>query len=213
GVLKDINAYYFRRKGAKEGHYFDANGREIGTAFLRSPLPVIKVTSRFSYQRLHPILGSERPHLGVDLAAPIGTPVMAAADGKVEFAGWENGFGKTVRLRHSGGIETQYAHLSRFAKGIAVGARVKQKQVIGYVGMSGLATGPHLDYRLAVKGVFKDPFSVKFMPKSILARADLKRFESQSSKWMACLRQENPAKKVLFVELRKVKGPPDGWLG
>jgi murein DD-endopeptidase MepM/ murein hydrolase activator NlpD len=213
GALKDLNAYFFKQNGGKEGRYFDAKGREIGTAFLRSPLPVIKVTSRFSYQRLHPILGSERPHLGVDLAAPIGTPVMAAADGKVEFAGWRNGFGKTVLLRHSGGVTTQYAHLSRFGNGVSAGARVRQRQVIGYVGVSGLATGPHLDYRLAVKGVFKDPFSVKFMPKSILASADLRRFNAQSANWMACLNQKDNTKKVLLVEQRKVHGPPDGWLG
>lgn len=213
GALKELDAYFFKQDGGKGGHYFDANGREIGTAFLRSPLPVIKVTSRFTYNRLHPILGSERPHLGVDLSAPIGTPVMAAADGKVEFAGWRNGFGKTVLLKHSGGFETQYAHLSRFGNGIRPGSTVKQRQVIGYVGVSGLATGPHLDYRFAVKGVFKDPFSVKFMPKSVLTRVDLRRFNAQSANWMAYLRQEDNAKKVLFVEQRKVQGPPDGWLG
>ncbi|MGQ9499853.1 MAG: M23 family metallopeptidase [Dissulfurimicrobium sp.] len=213
GALKDLDAYFFKQNGEKEGRYFDAKGHEIDTAFLRSPLPVIKVTSRFSYHRLHPILGSKRPHLGVDLAAPIGTPVMAAADGRVEFAGWRNGFGKTVVLRHSGGLKTQYAHLSRFGNGISAGARVKQRQVIGYVGISGLATGPHLDYRLSIKGVFKDPFSVKFMPKSILANADLRRFNAQSAKWMACLNQKDNAKKVLIVKQCKVQGPPDGWLG
>ncbi|MDA8161821.1 MAG: M23 family metallopeptidase [Desulfobacteraceae bacterium] len=212
GASKNLEAFFFRTNDSSGGKYFDQKGSELGTAFLRSPLPVFRVTSRFTRNRLDPILGVERPHLGVDLAAPIGTPVMAAADGRVKFAGWENGFGKTVLLQHSGGLETQYAHLSRFGYGVKVGARVKQKQIIGYVGVSGMSTGPHLDYRISENGVFKNPFSLKFRPKSMLAGAKLRLFEAQSAKWMAFLTHDK-TRQVLMVEQRKVQGPPDGWLG
>lgn len=126
--------------------------------FLRSPLPFEpRITSRFSYRRLHPVLGTHRAHLGVDYGAPTGTRVIAVAKGTVVSAGRSGGSGNMVRLRHTNGYETWYLHLSRFAKGIRAGVRVMQGQVIGYVGSTGLATGPHLDYRLRKNGTFVNP--------------------------------------------------------
>jgi len=162
-----LNGYLFEQKDGKSG-YFDEDGEELGSFFIRSPVPIGRVTSRFSFHRKHPISGIVRPHLGVDLAAPIGTPIMAAADGKVLFAGIKGGFGKQIILQHGNGYRTHYGHLSRFARGLKVGSHVKQKDIIGYVGSTGVSTGPHLDYRLEENGIFKNPFAMNFKPRFIL---------------------------------------------
>ena len=138
--------------------YFDADGRSMKRQFLRSPFRFEpRVTSRFSYRRLHPVLGTHRAHLGVDYGAPTGTPVIAVANGTLVSAARSGGSGNMVRLHHTNGYETYYLHLSRFAKGMRPGARVMQGQVVGYVGSTGLATGPHLDYRLRKNGTFVNP--------------------------------------------------------
>lgn len=209
---KGFEAFYYKPEGQTKGKYYDSAGQEAGTSFLRSPLPVYRVTSKFSKRRLHPILKVYRPHLGVDLAAPIGTRIMAAADGIVSFAGWQKGFGRIVILKHPGGYKTYYGHLSGFAKGIKKGIRVEQKQVIGYVGSSGLSTGPHLDYRIKENGVFKNPFNMKFKPKSRLSGAALDDYIEEQGKWRQRLKN-NSATKTLQIETRKIMGPPDGWLG
>ena len=132
--------------------------------FLKSPLEFSRVTSGFTYARPHPILGGVRPHLAIDYGAPVGTPVRAVADGVVVHAGWNGGNGIQVHLRHRSGYETQYNHLSRISEGLRPGVRVRQKQIIGNVGATGLATGPHLDYRVARNGTFVNPLSEKFIP-------------------------------------------------
>ncbi len=167
-----LEGFYFD-KGQNETAYFDRRGFELGESFIRSPIPMARVSSGFSYHRYHPVLEIVRPHLGVDLAAPAGTPIMAASDGRVEYAGWKGGFGKQIILDHGGGYKTYYGHLSGFAKNIAAGAKVQQKQIIGYVGSTGIATGPHLDYRMAQNGTFTNPFNVKFRPRSQLAGTQL----------------------------------------
>lgn len=172
-----LEAFHF---GGEKSAYFDQRGHELGESFIRSPLPMAKVSSGFSYNRRHPVLDIVRPHLGVDLAAPNGTPIMAASDGRVDFVGWKGGFGKHIILTHSGGYKTYYAHLSRFANDIKDGARVRQKQIIGYVGSTGIATGPHLDYRMAKNGVFTNPFNVKFIPRSRLTGTQLVLFRQES---------------------------------
>lgn len=209
---RGFEAFYYKPEGQTQGEYYDSAGQETGTFFLRSPLPVYRVTSKFSKRRLHPILKVYRPHLGVDLAAPIGTRVMAAADGTVSFAGWQKGFGRIVILKHPGGYKTYYGHLSRFAKGIKKGIRVEQKQVIGYVGSSGLSTGPHLDYRIKGNGVFKNPFNMKFKPKSRLSGKALDDYIEEQAQWRQRLKN-NSTPKTLQIETRKIMGPPDGWLG
>lgn len=140
--------------------YYDAEGRSLERLLLSSPLRFEpRVTSGFSRRRLHPVHGGYRAHLGVDYAAPHGSSVVAVAGGVVVSAGWAGGGGNTVRIRHAGGLETYYLHLSSFAKGIRAGARVEQNQVIGRVGATGTATGPHLDYRLKRGGVFVNPIT------------------------------------------------------
>lgn len=153
-----LQAFRFHVPGEPEAQYFDENGRSMKRLFLRSPFRFEpRVTSRFSYRRVHPILGGVRPHLGVDYGAPTGTPVIAVATGTVVSAGRSGGSGNMIRLRHTNGYETYYLHLSRFAGGVRRGARVFQGQEIGYVGSTGLSTGPHLDYRMRKNGVFVNP--------------------------------------------------------
>ncbi len=165
-------AIYFS-SDTSSGAYFDREGKELGASFVRSPVPLGRISSRFTFRRKHPISGRIVPHLGVDFAAPHGTPVMAAADGKVKFIGTNGGFGKQIVLSHGGDYQTHYGHLSRFKKGLRKGRQVKKKEVIGYIGATGLATGPHLDYRVQHHGVFINPFSMKYRPKSILQGAEL----------------------------------------
>ncbi len=138
-------------------HYYDADGKPVQRQFLRSPLPYSRVTSRFSLSRFHPILKRRMPHYGIDYGAPVGTPVQATASGRVLSAGVRGGGGRTVRLRHANGYMTAYLHLSGYARGIRAGARVSQGQVIGFVGSSGLSTGPHLDYRVQRNGRWINP--------------------------------------------------------
>jgi murein DD-endopeptidase MepM/ murein hydrolase activator NlpD len=144
--------------------YFDPEGRSLRKMFLRSPLEFTRISSGFTYRRPHPVLGGVRPHLAIDYAAPTGTPVWAVADGHVVFAGRKGGNGIQVLLRHRGGYETYYNHLSRVAPGVRAGVRVDQKQVIGRVGSTGLSTGPHLDYRVSHNGTFVNPLNEKFFP-------------------------------------------------
>lgn len=177
----DHEAFYYA-SGKTTGLYFDSQGRETGTSFIKSPVPVGRLTSKFTWHRKHPILGVVRPHLGIDLAAPVGTPIMAAADGKVQFKGTRGGFGKQVILSHSGGYKTYYGHLCRFKKGLKKGSRISQKDIIGYVGSTGLSTGPHLDYRLSVNGVFKNPLAMNFKPKSFLKGSELEAFQKERKK-------------------------------
>jgi murein DD-endopeptidase MepM/ murein hydrolase activator NlpD len=141
-------------------HYYTPDGRSMHKAFLRAPLEFTRVSSGFNSARKHPILNLIRAHKGVDYAAPIGTPVRAAGDGRIAYAGPKGGYGNVVEIDHSRGILTVYGHLSRFAKGTRVGQHVTQGTVIAYVGMTGLATGPHLHYEYRVNGVFKNPQTV-----------------------------------------------------
>lgn len=153
---RTFTALRFERNGSTE--FFDHDGRPLRKSFLRTPIEFARVTSGFGARR-HPVLNRMRMHRGVDYAAPIGTPIFAAGDGRVKFAGWQSGFGRTVILDHGNGITTLYAHMSRLGA-YRVGQRVRQGTTIGYVGMSGLATGPHLHYEFRVRGVHKDPLRV-----------------------------------------------------
>lgn len=139
---------------------YDENGQSMRRQFLRTPLPFDpRVTSGFSMNRFHPVHGRRRPHLGVDFGAPTGTPVLAVAGGVVTTAAWSGEAGRLVRLRHAGGYETLYLHLNGFAQGIRAGVRVEQGQRIGYVGSTGTATGPHLDYRVVKNGTYLNPMT------------------------------------------------------
>jgi len=147
--------------------YYDEDGRSLKRQFLKSPLPFDpRITSRFSYHRLHPVYGDVRAHLGVDLAAPYGTAVKAVASGVVELVGMSGDAGREIRIRHAGGYQTMYLHLSAFAPGLHPGSRVAQGDFIGRVGTGGATTGPHLDYRIIKNGTYVDPIAeLRKMPK------------------------------------------------
>jgi murein DD-endopeptidase MepM/ murein hydrolase activator NlpD len=158
--------------------YYAANGTPLRKQFIKSPLKFSRVTSGFTKKRFHPVLKYFRPHYGIDYGAPIGTPVMTTADGVVIEARYKAGEGNFIRVRHSSRVDTCYLHLSRYAKGLKVGTRVTQGDVIGYVGMTGLATGPHLDYRVWEDGRWLDPLKLKSITPDPLRGESLLRFRS-----------------------------------
>lgn len=153
-------AFLFGGGQKKQSHY-DEEGRAVQKMFLKAPLTYSRISSRFSYRRFHPVLRIFRAHPAVDYAAPPGTPVKAAADGVIEYAKWCGGYGKTVCMRHANGYKTFYGHLARYGKGIKRGLKVKQNRYIGYVGSTGLSTGPHLDYRVQRNGTYINPMRIK----------------------------------------------------
>lgn len=161
-----------------QGDYYDRQGHSLRKMFLRSPLEISRVSSGFSRARLHPILQRVRAHRGVDYAAPSGTHVRAAGDGVVEFVGNRGGYGHVIVINHQNGhYQTVYGHLSGYAVGIGKGVRVKQGQLIGYVGMTGLATGPHLHYEFHVDGVYRNPLTVALPTARPLPREEMGRFQ------------------------------------
>ncbi len=170
---KELFGYRFQDENGKPA-YYGPDGRALKRSFLKSPLKFARITSRFTKARMHPILRIVRPHLGVDYAAPTGTPVQAVGAGMVVAAGWNGQGGRMVKLRHTGSYETMYMHLSRIA--VKVGARVAQGEVIGYVGASGLATGPHLDFRVWQHGRPVNPVKVIFPPAPPVPASALARF-------------------------------------
>src|ERR1700733_217652 len=167
--------------------YYSPEGKPMRKAFLRAPVEFTRVSSVFNPHRFHPILNLIRGHMGTDYAAPIGTPVHAAGDGRVAFEGVRGGYGNAILLSHSNEIQTLYGHMSRFARDIHLGSHVQQGEVIGYVGMTGLATGPHLHYEYLMNGVHKDPQTVK-LPGADPLRVDaMDRFHAQTAAWLDAL--------------------------
>lgn len=156
---KTYRAVYFANQEGKGG-YYSADGKSLKQAFLRSPLEFSRISSGFTIARFHPILQQWRAHKGVDYAAPIGTKIKVTADGVVEYVGQQSGYGNVISIRHQGKYSTLYGHMSGFASGMRKGARVSQGDVIGYVGMTGWATGPHLHYEFKVDNVQQDPLKV-----------------------------------------------------
>lgn len=157
---KPHQAIYFKDAQGRDG-YYTPDGQNMKRAFLKSPMPFTRVSSGFSNARYHPVLQEWRAHKGIDYAAPTGTPVRAVADAVVDFVGKQGGYGNLILLKHQGNYSTAYGHLSRFGKGVKRGSRIGQGQVIGYVGATGLATGPHLHYEFRVAGVQKNPLALK----------------------------------------------------
>jgi murein DD-endopeptidase MepM/ murein hydrolase activator NlpD len=173
---KHYTAYRFRNTDGKFG-YYSQEGRPLQGSFLRIPVDFTRISSQFSAGRMHPILGTMRAHKGVDYAAPTGTPIHAAGDGVVKFRGWMNGYGNFVIIQHNSTISTAYGHMSRFAD-VRVGQRVSQGSTIGFVGMTGLATGPHLHYEFRVNNVQRDPQTVTLPKPEPLPAAQLAKFRS-----------------------------------
>ncbi|MFO1493542.1 MAG: peptidoglycan DD-metalloendopeptidase family protein [Lysobacterales bacterium] len=168
----------YRYTGADgRSDFYGADGRSLRKAFIRTPVEFTRISSRFSSARQHPILGRMRAHKGVDYAAPTGTPVHAAGSGTVLFVGVQSGYGNVIQLQHGQATTTLYGHLSRFAKGLKRGQKVQQGEVIGYVGKTGLATGPHLHYEFRVAGVHRDPLSVDLPKADPLTGAELANFQ------------------------------------
>lgn len=171
------------------GHsdYYSPEGASMRKAFLRSPVDFRRISSRFARERYHPVLGVKRPHRGVDYAAAIGTPVKAAGDGKIVFVGSKGGYGRTIIVQHGGTYSTLYGHLSRYNKSARVGGRVRQGQTIGYVGKTGVATGPHLHYEFRVNGVHRNPLTVKLPNASPIQVAYKADFEDHATGILARL--------------------------
>jgi murein DD-endopeptidase MepM/ murein hydrolase activator NlpD len=167
--------------------YYTPDGKPMRKAFLRAPVEFTRVSSVFNPHRLHPILNLIRGHMGTDYAAPIGTPVHAAGDGRVVFEGQRGGYGNAVMLSHGSNVSTLYGHMSRFAKNIRLGSSVRQGDIIGYVGMTGLATGPHLHYEYLVNGVHKDPQTVQLAGAEPLPADSLDKFHAATSPWLSNL--------------------------
>lgn len=173
---KDVYAIPFKQ--GEKIQYWEYDGASLRKQLLKAPLKFTRISSRFSRARLHPVHRVYRPHLGVDYAAPSGTPVAAVADGVVTFRGWDRGGGgNTLKIKHAGNLVTGYLHLSRFAKGIAVGKRVSQGEIIGYVGSTGTSTGPHLDYRIWKNGTNIDPLKVPQEPAEPISAQNKAQFE------------------------------------
>lgn len=171
----DVKMYRFKKSDGKTG-YYDENGNGAIKSLKRTPINNARVTSSFSTSRKHPVLGYTRAHKGVDFRASTGTPIPAAGAGRVVARGYNNGHGNYIKLRHNASYETLYAHMSRFAKGVVVGTNVKQGQTIGYVGSTGLSTGPHLHYEIIKDGKHVNPLTVKLPAISNLGKEDKERF-------------------------------------
>jgi murein DD-endopeptidase MepM/ murein hydrolase activator NlpD len=174
---KRYTAYRFKQADGNVG-WFSEDGRPLRKSLMRTPVAFTRISSRFSLARKHPILGYTRAHQGVDYAAPKGTPIHAAGDGTIVYRGWERGYGNFVLIRHNGTYSTAYGHMSGFAKGERVGTHVRQGEVIGYVGMTGLATGPHLHYEVRINGKAVNPLTVTMPKPQPLPAAQLAKFEA-----------------------------------
>jgi murein DD-endopeptidase MepM/ murein hydrolase activator NlpD len=186
---KSLTAFRFGGADGRGALYYDADGGSLRRAFLRAPVEFRRISSSFARRRFHPVLGRARRHEGTDYSASPGTPVMAAGDGVVLRAGRAGGYGYLIELRHLNGITTRYGHLRGFARNIRRGARVEQGQTIGYVGSTGLATGPHLHYEFRVNGVPKDSRRVKLGGGSPVSSQDRAMFEQERDRLLILLRR------------------------
>lgn len=183
---KEHPVYRFEKDGIVD--YYKADGTSNRGGLLRTPIDGARMSSGYGMRR-HPVLGYSKMHKGIDFAAPTGTPIYAAGDGTIRQAGWVNGYGRYIKISHNGSLATAYAHMSRFAKGIRVGVRVKQGQVIGYVGATGRATGPHLHYEIVMNGKQVNPVGVKVPNLKQLAGRDMHNFKTQISKYQKEFKQ------------------------
>jgi murein DD-endopeptidase MepM/ murein hydrolase activator NlpD len=177
----NYQAYLYSQDSLED--YFDEEGGSLRRAFLKAPLKFGRISSHFSNSRLHPVLKIRRPHHGVDYAAPTGTPILTIGDGKVTFVGRKGGYGNRVEIKHNSTYSTGYAHLSKYAKGLKAGDFVKQGTIIGYVGATGLATGPHLDFRVYKNGTPIDPLKMESPPAIPINDANKSAFAEKIIYW------------------------------
>jgi len=198
---KTHRAVWFQSKDGQVQGYFTPEGKGMRKAFLRAPLDFLRVSSVFNPRRKHPISGAVRAHKGIDYAAPTGTPIWAAGDGRIEFAGRKGGYGNAVMIDHGKGVSTLYAHMSRFGKSARSGRSVKQGDIIGYVGSTGASTGPHLHYEYRVKGVHKDPATIP-LPRTEIPSQYLAEFRSESTTALAKLQLTSGSTAIAQVASR-----------
>jgi murein DD-endopeptidase MepM/ murein hydrolase activator NlpD len=204
-----IHAAYFRQNGREYyaipfvqdsiESYFDADGNSLRRAFLKAPLHFRRISSRYSHSRLHPILRIRRPHHGVDYSAPVGTPVYSIGDGKVLETGYRGQSGRMVKVRHNSVYTTAYLHLSGYGKGIHPGASVRQGDIIGYVGSSGLSSGPHLDFRVYKNGSAVDPLKMESPPVDPVKMENMSAFDSVKANTLKRLVPPTEDKQMLFL--------------
>lgn len=180
GKAGTFHAFWWKAPGSSEGRYFNASGESVEKSLLKTPLKFARISSGFNLKRMHPVLHRQRAHLGVDYAAPTGTPVWAAADGRIVGRGNMGGAGNCVILQHDNGLQTVYMHLSKFENGQRVGERVKSKTVIGYVGATGLATGPHLHFGVKQNGQYVDPSTLKLARGPAVPRKQRAQFKAET---------------------------------
>lgn len=188
GKAGTFRAFYFKPDGAKVGRYYDEKGQSVEKSILKTPLKYTRISSKFNPKRMHPVLHVVRGHYGVDYAAPTGTPVWAAANGTIIGRGFSRGPGNMVTIRHDNGLVTKYMHLSKFAKGQKVGQRIEAKTVIGYVGSTGLSTGPHLHFSVLKNGAHVDPLKLAPTRGAGVAKKDLPAFRREIDGRVAQLR-------------------------
>ncbi|HJQ60299.1 MAG TPA: peptidoglycan DD-metalloendopeptidase family protein, partial [Vineibacter sp.] len=177
GAGKNVYSIYRFKPEQGADYFYYGNGQSVVKSFLRTPMDLSRVSSGYG-MRNHPILGFTGMHTGVDFAAPYGTPILAAGAGTIAQAGLNGGYGNWVKIDHGGGVSTGYAHMARFAPGVRPGARVRQGQVVGFVGSTGLSTGPHLHYELHQKGRPVNPLNARATQRASLGGKDLERFRS-----------------------------------
>lgn len=183
---RELTAIRYEDKNG-DANYYTADGQSMRKEFLRNPIDFARISSRFNLNRKHPVLNTIRAHKGTDYAAPVGTPIKAAGDGKIIFAGRKGGFGNCVIIQHGARYQTLYAHMSKFNRISRTGRYVKQGQVIGYVGMTGLATGPHLHYEFRVDGVHRDSLKIKLPKASSISEAERPAFRQKSQSMLSWL--------------------------
>ncbi len=178
GKAGTFRAFWWQAPGAEEGKYYDETGRGLERTFLKTPLKYTRISSKFNKNRMHPVLHRRRAHLGVDFAAPTGTPIRAAANGRIVQRGWCGGAGNCVVIKHANGLSSIYMHMSKFKKGQKRGQQVKAKHVIGYVGTTGMSSGPHLHFGVKKNGRYIDPMKLKMERVMAVRKKDRPQFEA-----------------------------------
>ena len=190
-------AFYYNSENPEHEGYYDEKGRPMNKGFLRSPVKYSRISSRYNLRRFHPVLRRVKAHLGTDYAAPYGTPILAVGNGVIERIGYTRGNGRFIKIKHDDTYQTQYLHMQKFAKGMAKGTQVKQGQVIGYVGSTGLATGPHVCFRFWKNGKQVNHLALKFPPAKPLPESEMEAFEKARDEYLAAFAKVDfPALKV-----------------
>lgn len=202
----DYNIYRFSPSGKKEDlQFFSEDGQSIKSTLLRTPVKVARISSHYGYRKKHPVLGYGRMHKGVDFAASIGTPIYASGNGTISFIGWKSGYGRFILVRHDKTLSTAYAHASKFAKGLKKGSRVKQGDIIAFVGKSGRVTGPHLHYEVRINGKQVNPMKFKSKPGIKLTGAKLTNFNKYKEKILKLGKKLEDGAELKPEEINEIK--------